>query len=506
MIHSARKLTRRQDMNRRESCAQRSPAESSRGVSEHSTEFVSESMLEGMAVGTGLAIFTKTILPAIEAAEQEVIFATCFWAPSTSRNLLGLSLVRLSEKALRRKDGTTIRVRICFSSKSLLENILYTTPTNGQVYGKEDWAPVLGLPHPEQIAGLDLEVTRKYFRPLGIIHSKFVVIDRQLAILPSCNVSWEAWLEAAVVVRGPVVGALMIFYSNFWEKRLPAIEPQEDRPKSSTSTTALLVSNWPGLSRLKTPGCQLAMDITTSLLPSPHTPTLLPPFLKLKSPPDSASSTQLNIHILNLFNEAISSISLFTPNITSSTVLLALKKALGRGVSISINTNRHLMTLEQLATSGTTTPRCAGDLVRAHKRMLRSHKRSLQNLASDPESATTDSSLAPGRLRIAYFEPHAFNRGSSGIGKLEFDGNKELPVKSHVKCTMVDGKSIVLGSGNMDAASWYTSQELGIAFHDRGEGKVQATWEQIDIWFRDKADVFYDVDGDGERMYEEVLT
>jgi phosphatidylserine/phosphatidylglycerophosphate/cardiolipin synthase-like enzyme len=40
----------------------------------------------------------------------------------------------------------------------------------------------------------------------------------------------------------------------------------------------------------------------------------------------------------------------------------------------------------------------------------------------------------------------------------------EEPVHSHLKLTVVDGEYMVLGSGNMDRASWYTSQELGILF------------------------------------------
>ena len=42
----------------------------------------------------------------------------------------------------------------------------------------------------------------------------------------------------------------------------------------------------------------------------------------------------------------------------------------------------------------------------------------------------------------------------------------EEPVHSHLKLTIVDDEFTVLGSGNMDRASWWTSQELGILFHD----------------------------------------
>lgn len=37
------------------------------------------------------------------------------------------------------------------------------------------------------------------------------------------------------------------------------------------------------------------------------------------------------------------------------------------------------------------------------------------------------------------------------------------PVKLHLKMTIIDDEITVLGSGNMDRASWVTSQELGVA-------------------------------------------
>jgi len=60
--------------------------------------------------------------------------------------------------------------------------------------------------------------------------------------------------------------------------------------------------------------------------------------------------------------------------------------------------------------------------------------------------------VKPGTLRIGYFHP---KMGS-------WDSNE--PVKSHLKCVIVDEEITVLGSGNMDRASWFTSQELGVAF------------------------------------------
>jgi len=59
-----------------------------------------------------------------------------------------------------------------------------------------------------------------------------------------------------------------------------------------------------------------------------------------------------------------------------------------------------------------------------------------------------------GNLQIGYYLPRSGRR----VGE---------PTKSHVKCTIVDGDVVVLGSGNMDRASWYTSQELGVALYGR---------------------------------------
>jgi len=61
--------------------------------------------------------------------------------------------------------------------------------------------------------------------------------------------------------------------------------------------------------------------------------------------------------------------------------------------------------------------------------------------------------VKPGTLRIGYFHER-------------IEGEEE-PVKSHLKMVIVDDEITVLGSGNMDRASWFTSQVLGVAFLGR---------------------------------------
>ena len=59
-----------------------------------------------------------------------------------------------------------------------------------------------------------------------------------------------------------------------------------------------------------------------------------------------------------------------------------------------------------------------------------------------------------GKLDIAYYQPHDRKAHAP-----------DEPTKSHLKLTIFDDRIAVLGSGNQDRASWYTSQELGIAFN-----------------------------------------
>ncbi|RAL58693.1 hypothetical protein DID88_002999 [Monilinia fructigena] len=96
-----------------------------------------------------------------------------------------------------------------------------------------------------------------------------------------------------------------------------------------------------------------------------------------------------------------------------------------------------------------------------------------------------------GNLDIIYFDPaNVFvNDGNDANGRsegtahvaagLESIGKESRPVKLHLKMTIIDGEITVLGSGNMDRASWVTSQELGVAIFSeqvsRSLGEVAKT-------------------------------
>jgi len=118
------------------------------------------------------------------------------------------------------------------------------------------------------------------------------------------------------------------------------------------------------------------------------------------------------------------------------------------------------MIIEQLVTAGTITEIEVWKLRRRYSNLLKAHQRALskEDLENPP--------VKPGLLKIGYFH------------KMIGETGAEEPVKSHLKMVVVDGKIVVLGSGNMDRASWFTSQELGIAFLGQEVARIKEAVEE----------------------------
>ncbi len=377
-------------------------------------------------VGNGTNVYTSTIIPALESAQDEIIFVTCFWARSSALDQLSSALIRLSARVNSRPNGMSkLRVRLCFSSCSLIQKLSHTSSPAGHIYPPSKWQS-LGLPPPGDLTGLDVQVKSLFFLPFSVMHPKFVIIDRQQALFPSCNLSYESWLECCLPVSGPVVTILVDFWHNVWAR--------DDFPPLPV-TASEEVSSTPSPPEAS-PSC------TTILLPSPHHRSpRFHPFSTAAPPP----STPLNTHLLHLFSTASRSIRLMTPNLTSPPVIGALTAALERGVNVEVITNRRMMILEQLLTSGTITEYCVWKFRRRYRQIAQSRSRR-GSATSDMEEGQAHE---VGPLSVGYFVPGSIYR------------------RSHIKCTIVDEEVIVLGSGNMDRASWYTSQELGIALEGR---------------------------------------
>lgn len=333
---------------------------------------------------------------------------------------------------------------------------ILTTPLfrDGKIYPPSSWQSSLNLPAAEQLQGLDMQVKSIFLLPFSVMHPKFIIVDRKVAVLPSCNVSWEDWFEGAVTLSGGVVSCFVEFWREFWAR----VEDRDDDLshiyRSSGYEDSIARTSQPQSQQGHLPlhTTLSSRQVPTIFLLSPHhrNPDFALPWQEFSAPPP----TPLNTFFMRSLASAERCIYIQTPNLTAAPVLSAILANLQRGVDIHIATSEKLMVLEQLVTAGTTTAACIAKLVSRYR-----------DLCDDAPTDLEAGRSKVGRLRIEYFLP----------GK----GEKE-PKQSHLKCTIVDEELVILGSGNLDRASWYTSQELGVAFFDeRFAKKLRGDLERV---------------------------
>ncbi|CAF3636037.1 unnamed protein product [Fusarium graminearum] len=416
---------------------------------------ITTSLPKSLYVGTGHSIYTRALLPAILSAKHSVQLITCYWAASPSLDAIRDTLEQLATTRIEAKVQTRLKITIGFSSFGLFQKLFHPASRNGYIYEPSKWSK-LGLPDQLvlQDAGIDLTVKSIFFTPLSVMHPKFVIVDGKRAWIPSCNVSWERWFEGCVEVEGAIVDRLLAFYDRVWaqdsEPRQLSDVPNDtrgiDAPRPSASATASATQS------IEFPTNGL---VPTIFLPSPHhrNPRFSFPFLSQKNPP----MTPLNAALLTLFANAQRRITILTPNVTSWPVVESLLDALARGVDVQIRTSKGMMLIEQLVTSGTTTAWCLRKFIQRYNALVN------QSRPSDPEAQAP----TPGKLEIFYYKQLDARRDQD-----------DEPVVSHFKMTLVDDEYLVLGSGNMDRASWWTSQEIGLLFYVPGF-QGQHLWNDV---------------------------
>ena len=398
---------------------------------------VTSSQLVKFSVGTGSQIFSS-ILPTCLNTKRELIIVTCFWAKSSSQEVISSLLVKLSAKAC--SQNRKIQVRICFSSRSIPQKLFQTSSLDGKIYPSSSWVS-LGLPPPEKLDGLEMVVKSVFVRPFSVMHPKFILVDRRTAFMPSCNVSWENWFEGCIEMRGDICEKLFDFWNAFWSRGGAELPPMPTNSNLDSIGTTFPTRPEPQLLN-QSIFSLTAPSTPTILLPSPH--HINPRFRAFSGSTPSFPATPLNTFLLHLFSTAAANIFIQTPNLTSAPVISAIFSALERGINVHLITSRRLMILKQLVTAGTITEFEVWKLRRRHRHLFQAYEQNTSDLEAQMQM--------PGALRVGNYQARKGARGN------------EEPVKSHLKMVIVDEEIIVLGSGNMDRASWYTSQELGVAF------------------------------------------
>lgn len=441
------------------------------------------SKILSFTVGTGDSIYRSVLLPAILNARYEIVLATCFWAPSDTLNELAATLKLLSRRT---SNLRKIKVYICFSSRSAAQKIFHTSSPNGYVYPSSALGDQLGLPAAEELSGLDISCKSLFFRPFSVLHSKYVIIDRQKVFLPSCNVSWESWYECCIGFEGPVVQHVFDFWKSVW---MPDMTSDELERFEEAHPEKLLTAR------------TVQAPLQTNLLPHPHNASLSQALWPLSDRPKDTLRTPLNEALLSLITNAEREVLILTPNFTSQPAFLAICYALHRGVNVRLITNRRMMVPEQIATAGTVTEQCVDKLVKEYKRGFSGHRiqRKLALFLQFIAPATKAESTSKEGFDIRRNQDHNSSfLDKAHLGKLDISyfqqplsaitsqpATAARCAKSHIKLTLVDRKAIVLGSGNMDRASWTTSQELGVLVQDTTENGQPANavfemWKKVE--------------------------
>ena len=118
----------------------------------------------------------------IVRAEKEVLLATNYWMASGASRFITDALVELSKRAEGR--GFKIPVRIMYDRGDVKQVM-----TNHQKVDEKTFTgDTIKLPPPSEAPNLDMQVVNFHRPMVGTFHSKFMVIDRKIAITQSNNI------------------------------------------------------------------------------------------------------------------------------------------------------------------------------------------------------------------------------------------------------------------------------------------------------------------------------
>ena len=169
----------------------------------------------------------------IVRAEKEVFLATNFWIASGAASIITDALRELSRRAGER--GAKAVIKIMYDRGNIKQVI-----DNHQMMSKEQYtADAVKLPSPEEVPHLVMEV-QNFHRPmLGTFHSKFMVVDRRMAVVQSNNIQDNDNLEMMTHLEGDIVNSVYDTALLAWSKRLNPPLPSLNDPASSEHVAVL---------------------------------------------------------------------------------------------------------------------------------------------------------------------------------------------------------------------------------------------------------------------------
>ncbi|EXJ81840.1 hypothetical protein A1O1_07905 [Capronia coronata CBS 617.96] len=165
----------------------------------------------------------------IARAEHEVYLATNFWMYSEPSRLITNALRELSRKAV--EGNRRVVVKIIYDRGSVKQVVNNHLPVSPEEFSDPNGK--IRIPHPDDLPNVDIEVINFHLPVFGTFHSKYVVVDRKIAILQSNNIQDIDNLEMMTQWEGPVVDSFYEVALISWHNRLNPPLPCIDQPAAS---------------------------------------------------------------------------------------------------------------------------------------------------------------------------------------------------------------------------------------------------------------------------------
>ncbi|BEI93363.1 uncharacterized protein CcaverHIS019_0509910 [Cutaneotrichosporon cavernicola] len=177
----------------------------------------------------------------IVRAQHEVFLATNYWQPSDSVSTVTQALKELSARV--QKEGRArVVVKVMYDRGSWEQLWNAHAPVPPTVYTKLD------LPDPKDVPGLHLEVINFHKVLLGTFHVKFLIVDRKVVLLNSCNIQDRPNLEMMTHLEGPVVDSFYDVALHCWNNKLdpplPCITKPYEPPRDSDGNVRYLFRDY----------------------------------------------------------------------------------------------------------------------------------------------------------------------------------------------------------------------------------------------------------------------
>ncbi|KAI0930893.1 hypothetical protein AcV7_004955 [Taiwanofungus camphoratus] len=150
----------------------------------------------------------------IVRAEHEVFLATNFWQASKSATKICDALRELSRRAEQR--GRKVVVKMMYDRA----NLKMLTESHLLVSESEWTREEVLLPQASEMPWVDFELVNFHQPILGTFHSKFMIVDRKLALLCSNNIQDRPNMEMMVHLEGPIVDSVYDMALISWYKAL----------------------------------------------------------------------------------------------------------------------------------------------------------------------------------------------------------------------------------------------------------------------------------------------